>query len=121
MIANLLDNAVKYSGPAREITVRVRAERSVAIVEVADRGLGISAADQARIFERFYRAPSASHRPGFGLGLSIVRELVHAHAGQVLLKSVPGVGSTFRVSLPRLAAAPVAQPSAALESPEAAT
>jgi len=120
VIANLLDNAVKYSGPIKEITVRVRAERSVAMVEVVDRGVGISAADQARIFERFYRAPSASHRPGFGLGLPIVRELVHAHAGQVLLTSIPGVGSTFRVSLPRVAPAAVAK-LAALNSPEAAS
>ena len=59
VIANLLDNAVKYSGPIKEITVRVRAERSMAIVEIADRGVGVPAADQARIFERFYRAPSA--------------------------------------------------------------
>lgn len=121
VIANLLDNAVKYSGPIKEITVRVRAERTVAIVEVADRGVGISAADQARIFERFYRAPSASHRPGFGLGLPIVRELVHAHAGQVFLTSTPGAGSTFRVSLPRVAAVPVVTPSPALDSPEAAS
>lgn len=121
VLANLLDNAVKYSGPIKEITVRVRAERSLAIVEIADRGVGVPVADQARIFERFYRAPSAAHRPGFGLGLPIVRELVHAHGGRVNMTSVPGVGSTFRVSLPRVAAAAITQPSPALESPEAAS
>ena len=121
VLANLLDNAVKYSGPIKEITVRVRAERSLAIVEIADRGVGVPVADQARIFERFYRAPSAAHRPGFGLGLPIVRELVHAHGGRVNMTSVPGVGSTFRVSLPRVAAAAIPQPSPALESPEAAS
>ena len=120
VIANLLDNAVKYSGPIKEITVRVRATRSVAIVEIADRGVGVAPADQARIFERFYRAPSATHRPGFGLGLPIVRELVHAHGGRVDMTSALGVGSTFCVSLPRVAPAPVAKPSA-LESPEAAS
>lgn len=121
VLANLLDNAVKYSGPIKEITVRVRSERSLAIVEIADRGVGVSPADQARIFERFYRAPSGAHRPGFGLGLPIVRELVHAHGGRVDVTSTPGVGSTFRVSLPRVAPALVAKPSATLESPEAAS
>jgi signal transduction histidine kinase len=121
VIANLLDNAVKYSGPIKEITVLVRTERSVAIVEIADCGVGVAPADQARIFERFYRAPSAAHRPGFGLGLPIVRELVHAHGGRVDMTSTPGVGSTFRVSLPRVAAAPVVTPSPALDSPEAAS
>ena len=121
VLANLLDNAVKYSGPIKEITVRVRTERSVATVEVADRGVGVSPADQARIFERFYRAPSAAHRPGFGLGLPIVRELVAAHGGRVDMRSEPGVGSTFRVSLPRVAAAPIAKPSPVLGSQEAAS
>jgi signal transduction histidine kinase len=121
VIANLLDNAVKYSGPIKEITVRVRTERSMAIVEVADRGVGVPPADQARIFERFYRAPSAVHRPGFGLGLPIVRELVHAHGGRVDMTSALGVGSTFRVSLPRVAPAAIAKPSPVLESPEAAS
>lgn len=121
VIANLLDNAVKYSGPIKEITVRVRSERNQAIVEIADRGVGVALADQARIFERFYRAPSAAHRPGFGLGLPIVRELVHAHGGRVDMTSTVGVGSTFRVSLPRVAPATIAKPSPALESPEAAS
>ena len=119
VIANLLDNAVKYSGPGQAVTVRVRTGRSVAIVEIADRGVGVPPADQGRIFERFYRAPNAAHRPGFGLGLPIVRELVHAHGGRVDMTSAPGAGSTFRVSLPRVAAAPVVTSTPALDSPEA--
>lgn len=120
VVANLLDNAVKYSDANREIAVRVRAERSRAVVEVADRGVGISPFDQARIFERFYRAPGASHRQGFGLGLPIVRELMHAHGGRVAVASVPGAGSTFRVSLPRVMPATVASRLPSADSSEAA-
>lgn len=99
VVANLLDNAVKYSEPDQPVVVSVRADRHWAIVEVADRGVGIAAAEHARIFERFYRVPGAGHRQGFGLGLPIVRELVHAHGGTVAVASVPGEGSTFRVML----------------------
>ena len=121
VLANLLDNAVKYSGASKAITVRVRTEPRQAIVEIVDRGVGISPADQARVFERFYRAPNACGRPGFGLGLPIVRELVHAHGGRVHVTSAPGAGSTFSVSLPRVAPAMAATPARSVESPEAAS
>jgi signal transduction histidine kinase len=117
VIANLLDNAVKYSHTIKEITVRVRSERQSAVVEIADRGVGVAAADQSRIFDRFYRASGALHRPGFGLGLPIVRDLVRAHGGSVEMTSVPGAGSTFRVLLPRVNAA-IAVPRP-VETPEA--
>jgi signal transduction histidine kinase len=113
VIVNLLDNAVKYSNDALEITVRARTDRGRATIEVQDRGIGIAQHDQPRIFERFYRGADASQRRGFGLGLPIVRELVRAHSGSVDVSSAPGVGSTFRVSLPRLsnrAAAATADP-----------
>ena len=100
VLVNLLDNAVKYSDAVRDITVRVHADGVYAVVEVADRGVGIAHGDQARIFERFYRGSQASQRRGFGLGLPIVRELVHAHGGRVAVSSTPGIGSTFRVTLP---------------------
>jgi two-component system phosphate regulon sensor histidine kinase PhoR len=102
VVANLLDNAVKYSSVGQPVTVAVGTDRLTASVAVSDRGVGIAKADQSRIFERFYRAPAASHRPGFGLGLPIVRELVHAQKGRVEVASIPGEGSTFRVTLPRL-------------------
>lgn len=101
VIVNLLDNAVKYSDEVRDITVRIGTDHSRAVVEVADRGVGIPAAEQARIFERFYRGSAASHRRGFGLGLAIVQELVHAHGGSVEVASQPGLGSTLTVKLPR--------------------
>lgn len=119
VIANLLDNAAKYSRPDQTVTVRVAGERSTAVVEVTDRGVGIAASEQARIFERFYRVPHGSVRQGFGLGLSIVRELVHGQGGRVDVTSVPGVGSTFRVTLPAvLTQAPEQAP---LSRTEAAT
>jgi signal transduction histidine kinase len=100
-LVNLLDNAVKFSGPSRPIVVRLRGATGAAIIEVADRGIGIDARDHQRIFERFYRGgASAAHREGFGLGLSIVQELVHAHRGRIEVDSMPGEGSTFRIVLP---------------------
>jgi signal transduction histidine kinase len=100
-LANLLDNAVKYSGDARLVTVRVRAVGNEARIEVTDRGIVISDADKRRIFEKFYRGAGASlQRQGFGLGLPIVQELVHAHRGRVEVDSEVGHGSTFRIILP---------------------
>lgn len=110
VLANLLDNAVKYSDRVKHVTVRVRTAGSRAIVEVIDRGIGISAADRAHIFERFFRSGGPPHRPGFGLGLTIVREIVEAHRGRVDVASTPGVGSTFRVDLPVHAIRPAVDP-----------
>jgi len=118
-LANLLDNAVKYSDTIKEVAVRVRSDRHLAIVEVADRGVGVAVADHDRIFDRFYRASSALHRPGFGLGLPIVRELVQAHGGRVDMTSVPGAGSTFRISLPLASPPVIAASPRPVESPEA--
>jgi signal transduction histidine kinase len=100
VLANLLDNAVKYSDRIKEITVCVRTVDGQAIVEITDRGIGIPPADWARIFDRFFRSSGPAERPGFGLGLTIVKELVHAHHGRVEMISTPGMGSTFRVVLP---------------------
>lgn len=100
-LVNLLDNAVKYSGDIRRVTVGVRAAGDTAVIEVTDHGAGIDKSDQRRIFEKFYRGRGAAlHRDGFGLGLPIVQELVHAHRGVVEVDSVPGQGSTFRIVLP---------------------
>ena len=99
VLANLLDNAVKYSRDDKVIKVRVRAVGNAAVVEVADRGVGIPERHQTHIFERFYRTPGTD-RPGFGLGLPIVKELIRAHGGRVDVVSAPGSGSTFRIELP---------------------
>ena len=99
VLANLLDNAVKYSRDDKTIKVRVHAVGNAAVVDVVDRGVGIPARDQRHIFERFYRTPGTD-RPGFGLGLPIVKELIRAHGGRVDVVSTPGSGSTFRIQLP---------------------
>ena len=74
----------------------------MAFLEVSDQGPGIAAADQARIFDRFYRSENAqgSGQPGLGLGLSIVKEIASHHGGTVLVESGPGRGSKFTLALP---------------------
>ena len=101
-ILNLLANAMKYSGDSRDIELRLRAEDSTAVIEVADHGVGIDPAAQRRIFEQFYRAPSGDNQnvPGTGLGLTLVDHIAKAHGGCVVVESEPGVGSTFSIHLP---------------------
>lgn len=104
-VVNLLDNAIKYSGPSRLVIVRLRVTPSHAVIEVVDHGIGIAPAEQARIFERFYRGTSASSGPsGFGLGLAIAQQLVAGQHGTIELESRLGAGSTFRILLPLLEA-----------------
>jgi len=101
-ILNLLDNAMKYSGNSRHIDLKLRREDTQAIIQVKDRGLGIDPKDQKRIFEKFYRAPSATSAriPGTGLGLSLVSHVVNAHGGHLEVESGLGQGSTFSIYLP---------------------
>ncbi len=103
VLVNLLDNAVKYSDRDKQITVRLARTAAEAIVEVADRGIGIPPEEVGRIFERFYRGAGARlNRKGFGLGLAIAQEHVRAHRGRLEVESAPGAGSLFRVRLPIL-------------------
>jgi signal transduction histidine kinase len=96
---NLVGNAVKY-GRGRPIDVTVRAEGGVAMLEVIDRGIGISDEDRERIFDRFERAVSERHYGGLGLGLWITREIVKVLGGEITVESTLGEGSTFTVRLP---------------------
>jgi two-component system phosphate regulon sensor histidine kinase PhoR len=102
VLENLLDNAAKYTEPGGRIEVRARREGDLVAVDVADTGIGISEADQIRVFERFYRVDRARSRDlgGTGLGLSIVKHLVQAMGGEVRLRSALGLGSTFTFTLP---------------------
>ncbi len=101
-VANLLDNAIKYTPDGGHISLTVRFDPGQALIEVADSGLGIPAQDIPRIFERFYRVDRSRSREmgGTGLGLSIVKHLISAHGGQVEVQSQPAAGSTFRIRLP---------------------
>lgn len=104
VLDNLLENAAKYSPPDREIVLSVTASDTEVLVAVRDQGEGIAPEHLPRLFERFYRAPSAGVRGtrGLGLGLSVVRDLVIAHGGRVWAESDgPGQGSTFWFALPR--------------------
>ena len=98
--ANLLENAARYSG-GHPVSVRARAVGPRVLVRVVDRGPGIPAAEKARIFEPFYRAPGATngHR-GSGLGLAIVRGFVEANGGTCGSSRCPARASTFVVELP---------------------
>ena len=101
MIANLLDNAVKYTpgGGRIEVTLDAGSDRTVRLA-VRDTGIGISPEDQPRVFDRFYRCDPSRSRPGTGLGLSLARAIARAHQGDVILESQPQQGSTFLVLLP---------------------
>jgi signal transduction histidine kinase len=109
VVINLLTNAIKY-GRCRPISLKLMADEEHVWLTVRDEGIGIAPEDQERVFERFERAVSEQHYSGFGLGLWIVREIVHRLGGCVSVKSTPGVGSAFTVALPRHASQESASP-----------
>jgi signal transduction histidine kinase len=98
VITNLISNAIKY-GAGKPVWISLEAG-STARIRVHDDGIGIAAADQQRIFERFERPAASANLGGVGLGLWIARELVLAHGGSISVESTPGHGSTFTVDLP---------------------
>ncbi len=102
-LINLVDNAIKYNQTGGTVKISARAEGSQLVLQVQDSGIGISAADQQRIFDRFYRVDKSRSRSqgGSGLGLAIVKKIVEDHSGTISVESTPGQGSTFRMSLPR--------------------
>jgi len=102
ILANLLDNAIKYtpSGGAVKVSLSEKDGRE-ALVTVHDTGIGIPADDLPHIFERFYRCDHSRSQPGTGLGLSLARALANAHQGDITVTSTSGQGSTFTLTLPR--------------------
>lgn len=110
-ILNLLGNALKYSGESHEITLRVEPEEGCAAISVTDYGVGIAPEEQARIFERFYRAETPENRriPGTGLGLTLVEYIVKGHGGAISIRSGPHAGATFTIRIPFVSNAIVAE------------
>jgi signal transduction histidine kinase len=99
-LANLVDNAVKYTPAGGTVTIAARADGASVVIEVRDSGPGITADQQPRIWERLYRGDAGRHERGLGLGLSLVKAVVEAHHGTAEVVSAPGTGSTFRIVLP---------------------
>ena len=103
IISNLLENAVKYSGNVVHIVIEAAVTDARLTLSVADNGIGIPLAEQARVFDKFYRSASLPDPavPGIGLGLSYVKLLTEAHRGTVTLRSRPGQGTTVTVCIPQ--------------------
>ena len=101
-LANLLENAVAYSQPGSPVSISRRRVGDYVEISVTDRGIGIPADEQQRVFERFYRLDKARSRAtgGTGLGLAIVKHVAANHGGEVKLWSRPGTGSTFTLRIP---------------------
>jgi signal transduction histidine kinase len=99
VFSNFISNAVKHSPRGEKVIVQARKHEGGVRFAVIDKGPGISAQNQPRVFDKFFRVPG-SDRNGAGLGLSIAREIVHAHHGSAGVKSKPGEGSEFFFILP---------------------
>jgi signal transduction histidine kinase len=101
-LLNLVNNALKYSKDQKHIAVKLYRSNGSVKLEVQDRGIGIATNEQEKIFEKFYRCgdPLVHDVKGSGLGLSLVRHIVRAHGGDVLVESVPDKGSKFTIALP---------------------
>jgi len=103
VITNLLDNAIKYSPKHSQISITTQKTNHYASITISDQGVGITPDQQLHIFDRFYQVDTARNKarhPGFGLGLSIAKDIVTLHHGHISVTSTPGVGSTFTIKLP---------------------
>jgi two-component system phosphate regulon sensor histidine kinase PhoR len=101
-VANLLDNALKYSQGVPQISIRLYEQGGQAVITVQDNGMGMDDVVQRRIFEPFYRAQMGNRQDtrGYGLGLSYVKSVIDGHSGAITVHSKPGVGTTFIITLP---------------------
>ncbi len=99
ILINLLSNAIKYSPNGSKIEFVVLCEKEQAVIKIKDRGIGITQADQQRLFHPFFRGSNVDSIPGNGLGLSIVKNLVEIHGGKIEVESKVGVGTTFSITL----------------------
>jgi signal transduction histidine kinase len=102
VLANLIDNALKYTGDEKRIALRARANGSLLAFTVEDNGIGIAPSQRREIFEPFHQVDQrlSRTREGAGLGLAIVRRIVKAHGGEITVAGEPGKGSVFTVKIP---------------------
>ena len=101
-LANLVDNAIKYSAEGKALRVEASLAGGELALSVADEGIGIPRAEHERIFEKFYRVghSETQGRRGSGVGLALVRHVAEAHGGRVIVESAPGEGSRFTIRIP---------------------
>jgi two-component system sensor histidine kinase KdpD len=99
-LCNVIDNAVKYSGPETPLDVGARLEGGVVRIEIADAGSGIPPGDLRRVFDKFYRVERPGRVTGAGLGLSISKGIVEAHGGTIEARNNDGGGATIAISIP---------------------
>jgi signal transduction histidine kinase len=104
ILVNLLDNAIKYTRDGGEVSVAVGTEDENGFMAVEDSGIGIDPAHQERVFDRFYRISPDRGEVGAGLGLAIVKSICQAHGGTASVRSVPEIGSCFKIEIPLFAA-----------------
>jgi signal transduction histidine kinase len=100
VLANLVDNAIKYTPSGGRVRISARRDGTVVRLDVTDTGIGIASHNLPHIWERLYRGDQSRAERGLGLGLSLVRAIVVAHGGTVDVSAEPGRGSTFTVRLP---------------------
>ncbi len=98
---NLINNAIKFSEPGQSVSIRLLEQRECVVVSISDRGCGIPAEHQSRIFEKFYQEDGSRKSFGNGLGLPLAKRIVELSEGIIEVDSTPNVGSTFRVILPK--------------------
>lgn len=100
IVQNLLSNAIKYSTEAKPIRITLRADEQMVKLVVKDEGMGIPPDEQAKLFERFYRARNAGNIQGTGLGLNIIKKYIELMGGSITFESKLDKGTTFYVSIP---------------------
>jgi len=120
VLFNLLTNALKFTAQGGRIDVSARGDGDEVLVSVRDDGIGIAAADQARIFDEFQQVGQSQLQEGTGLGLALSRRFVELHGGRLWVESELGKGSTFMFTLPRTQAAGAGAENDGPSSPEAA-
>ena len=120
-IGNVVDNALKFTPSSGRVEVSVEEDGTDAVVHVRDTGVGMDGDTAAHAFDRFWRADEARTQPGYGLGLSLVQQICHAHGGTVAIGGRPGVGTTVRLTFPAVRRASGGRPSEPSPAPPRAT